>query len=69
MTRSTLRDLEVIYQHATERAVCVRSDEDGEDVWLPLAACEIEAKSGGLRRGCVAVLTAPEALLTEKGLI
>lgn len=67
--RSDLVDLTVIFQHQTDRAVCIRETEDGKDVWIPLSQCEIEAKDGDLARGCVAVLTAPERVLTEKGLI
>ena len=68
--RSDLTDITVIYQHQTERAVCVREAEDSPDVWLPLSAVEIEREGGGdLRRGCVAALTGPEWLLEEKGLI
>ena len=70
MPRPQVHDLEVIFQHATERAVCVRAAEDTEDVWLPLSLVEIEPRDGGaLLRGCVAVLTAPERVLTEKGLL
>ena len=64
--RSDLIDIEVIYQHATERAVCVRETEDGPDVWLPLSAVEVE---GDMRRGRVVTLTGPERLLTDKGLL
>ena len=67
--KSDLHDMEVIYQHRTEKAVCVRQYEGADDVWIPLSACEIEAKEGELRRGCIAVLTAPEIILNEKGLI
>ena len=68
--RSDLHDIEVQYQHRTERAVCVRPYEGAADVWLPLSDVEIAPRAGGpLRRGHVAVLTAPENLLTEKGLI
>ena len=64
--KSTLCDIEVIYQTETERAVCVREDERTDDTWLPKAECEID---GTLERGTVVTLTAPEWLLTEKGLI
>lgn len=67
--RSDLIDLTVIYQHQTERAVCIRETEDGKDVWIPLSQCEIAAKDSDLARGCVAILTAPERVLTEKGLL
>ena len=64
--KSNLHDIEAIYQHATARAVCVRADEDSEDVWIPLSMCEVD---GDRRRGGVVTLTAPEPLLTEKGLV
>ena len=67
--RSDLHDIDVIYQTDTEKAVCVREVEDGPDIWIPKSRCEIEGKSGALRRGAVAVLTADEAILSEKGLI
>lgn len=70
MTRSDLIDITVIYQHQTERAVCVREAEDSSDVWLPLSEVGIEREDGSdLRRGCVAVLTGPEWLLADKGLL
>lgn len=68
--RSDLHDIDVIFQHRTERAVCIRETEDGPDVWIPLSRCEIAPSRGGwLRRGGIATLTAPEAVLREKGLI
>ena len=69
MMRSDIYDLEVIYQHQTERAVCIREIEDGPDVWIPLSLCEIATKTGDLHRGCVTILTAQEGILQEKGLI
>lgn len=70
MTRSDIYDIEVIFQHTTDRAVCVRETEVGPDVWGPLSLCEIAARDGGdLRRGCIALLTSREGLLKEKGLI
>lgn len=68
--RSDIHDIDVIFQHQTERAVCIRETEGGDDIWLPKSSCEIEAKDGGdLGRGCVATLTAREGVLIEKGLI
>lgn len=71
--RSDLHDLDVIFQHMTERAVCIRETEDGPDIWIPLSLCEIAPKDtdllGGLSRGRVATLTAPERVLLEKGLL
>ena len=71
--KSDLIDIEVIYQHATERAVCVREHETSPDIWIPLSLCEISPREQdlacGLSRGRVATLTAPERVLAEKGLI
>jgi hypothetical protein len=64
--RSDLHDIEVIFQTSSERAFCVRSEEDGDDVWLPKSGCEIE---GPLERGAIVTLTAGARLLTDKGLI
>jgi hypothetical protein len=64
--RSDLIDIDVIYQHETEKAVCIREDENSEDVWLPKSQCEVD---GDRRRGGVVTLTAPERTLLDKGLI
>lgn len=64
--RSDLADIEVIFQHATERAVCVRDEEDGEDIWLPLSVCEV---SGDMRRGGLVTVTASARLLADRGLL
>jgi len=64
--KSDLTDIDVIFQHATDRAVCVRAEEGGGDVWIPLSVCEVE---GDRRRGGVVTLTASERLLTERGLV
>lgn len=67
---SDLHEIDVIYIHATERAVLVSAYEGGDEVWLPIAQVEIAPSgNGGLRRGRPALLTAPESLLQEKGLI
>ncbi len=64
--RSDLHDIRVIYQTETAAAVCIRETEDGADVWIPWSQCEV----GSPRyRGQVVTLTAPEAVLTEKGLL
>ncbi|MBC7156687.1 MAG: hypothetical protein H5U20_04125, partial [Rhodobacteraceae bacterium] len=65
--------IEVIWQTETVLAHCVRATEGGRDIWIPKAQCEVEPIDGGmfhaLTRGCLATLTAPEALLIEKGLV
>lgn len=68
--KSDLIDLNVIFQTQTERAVCVREDEDGRDIWIPKSQCEISPVEGNeLRRGKLAMLTAPETILFEKEMI
>lgn len=70
MTRSTLIDLTVIYQTATERAVCIRETDDGPDVWLPFVEVEVYRDDEATpMRGDVVTLTGPEWLMQEKGLI
>ena len=64
--KSDLHDIEVIYQTETERAVCVRETEDGDDVWIPKSLCEVD---GETRRGGIVTLTAGERILQERGLI
>lgn len=62
--KSDLIDLTVIVHARTERAALVSDAEDGERVWVPLSQCEIEMTGGR-----VGILTAPEWLLTSKGLV
>jgi len=58
--------ISVIFQHATERAICVRETEDGEDIWLPLSQIEVDDDAD---RGEVIDLTAPDWLLEDKGML
>lgn len=74
--KSDLYDVEVIYQTRTPvGGVCVREAEDGPDIWLPASQVQIAPgdadlfSRGAPRRGGLAILTAPEWLLREKGLI
>lgn len=66
MSRSDLRDIEVVFQHQTRLAVCVRADEDGPDIWIPKTLCEIDPADPA--RGVAITLTASEQVLAEKGL-
>lgn len=67
--RSYVADVDVIFQHQTERAICVRVDEDSkDDIWLPLSQVETAAHKG-LVRGMLVTITAPQRLLEEKGLV
>lgn len=64
--KSDLQDVEVTVHHRTEKAILVSLDGDKENaVWVPLSQCEIERK-GETR---VYILTAPEWLLVDKGLV
>lgn len=68
--RSDIVDVQVIYQHATDRAVCVRSDEKStKDVWLPLSLVELDFLGKERRRGVVVEVSGPESLFEEKELI
>ena len=63
--KSDLVDIAVQLHHATERAILVSDDGDHENaIWLPLSQVEIETKPGG-----TAIVTMPEWLALEKGLI
>ncbi|SFI35962.1 hypothetical protein [Albimonas pacifica] len=69
LTRKLERfDVEVLFQIRTLRAVCVRADEDADDVWLPLSSITLDPPEP-LMRGQRITVRAPEALLIEKGLV
>lgn len=70
MNRSDLADVQVIYQTSTERAVCVREDEDGPDIWFPFADVEVYREDElPPSRGDVVTLTGPEWLMVRKGML
>ncbi|WP_299085149.1 hypothetical protein [uncultured Paraglaciecola sp.] len=56
-----LVDIECIVKHKTDRAVLI--DDGDTEAWLPLAHAEVET------RGRHALVTIPEWLAQEKGLI
>lgn len=58
-----LTDIEVRIHHTTDKAVLVSTDDETK-VWLPLSTVEIEWKKGGL-----AIITLPERLAIDKGLV
>lgn len=63
--KSDLIDVTMQLHHETEKAVLVSDDGDKDRaVWLPLSQCEIERKAKG-----IVVVTLPEWLATEKGLV
>lgn len=72
---STTHEIAVVYQTETALAICVRETSTGPDVWLPKSSgATIEAafalfRGAPPRRGQIVTLTAPETLLTEKGLL
>jgi hypothetical protein len=72
--RSNLHDLECIVHHETEKAWLVSTDGVRDNaVWLPKSACEVQPVAGAdarhFGRGRKAILTAPEQLLIDKGLV
>ncbi len=63
--KSDLIDIEVAIHHQTEKAVLVSLDGEKDNaVWLPLSQIEIDKKQRS-----IAIVTMPERLATEKGLI
>ena len=61
-------ELEFIYQTQTDRAVCVREDEDGEDVWLPLSQVSLDELTEP-DRGDAITIVGPQWLFEAKGLL
>ena len=63
--KSDLIDVTVQLHHETDKAILVSDDGDrGNAVWLPLSQCEIQKQRGG-----VVIVTLPEWLALDKGLI
>ncbi|CAA2141361.1 hypothetical protein [Hyphomicrobium sp. ghe19] len=67
----SLHTLELWLHHETypgdPESGALKVSEDGADdqaVWLPKSQCQVES-----RRGQIVLVTAPERLLTEKGLV
>lgn len=65
--KSNLVDISVQFQHQTDAAVCIRTVEDGPDIWIPKSRCEILQTDP--HRGHYVLLTTDEATATEKGLV
>ena len=65
--------VDVIYQAQTAKAVCIRQVEDSPDIWIPKSQCQISAygllANSPPERNCVVKLTAPEQILTDRGLL
>lgn len=65
MGKSDLVDLTMQLHAETAKAVLVSDDGDKDKaVWLPLSQCEVERKAKG-----IVIVTMPEWLATEKGLV
>lgn len=65
MPKSDLIDLTMQLHHETPKALLVSDDGDKDKaVWLPLSQIEIERKSDG-----IVIVTLPEWLATDKGLV
>ncbi len=65
--RSDLHDIEVYLRRETEKAFGVANPHKaGDIIWLPKRQCEIEHRDAPNKPD---ILTAPEWLLKEKGLI
>lgn len=63
--KSDLLDITVQLHHETAKAILVSDDGNKDNaVWLPLSQCEVERKSGG-----IVIVTLPEWLATDKGLV
>lgn len=68
MAKSDLHDISVTLHIRTPKAVFVSDDGDKEKaIWLPLSQIEIEPLDAN--RGAIVMVTAPEWLLKDKGLI
>lgn len=65
MSNSNLIDLTVQVHHMTDRAVLISDTGETDDaVWLPLSQCEVLQ-----RPNCMAIVTMPEWLAVERGLV
>ncbi len=64
--RSNLVDIEVVHQHSTEKAVCVRGAVHNRDVWVPRSMVEIEGEEFPGKR---LTLTGPQSFFEEKELV
>jgi hypothetical protein len=63
--KSDLIDITMQLHAETEKAVLVSDDGDkAKAIWLPLSQVEIERKDGG-----IVVVTMPEWLATQRGLV
>lgn len=64
--RSNLVDVAVIVKHETPKAYLV-TDDGKREMWIPKSQCELVSSTN--RKGREGLLTLPEWLAKEKGLI
>ncbi len=65
-------DVDVIFIRETEKAVCVKSDEEADEVWIPKSLCEIAPKSlveDDAGEGDVHSLSVKEWVAIDRGLV
>jgi hypothetical protein len=60
-----LHDLDCVVLDRRERAVKVRLASNGRSEWFPLSQVEVSSKEGGKDH----VITVPEWILTQKGIV
>lgn len=69
MADPNLETIEVIYQTQTDKAICVREDEDSRiDIWLP-KSLGVTILTPNPERGDAIEIEAPDWLLEREGLI
>jgi hypothetical protein len=68
--KSDLLDLDVVKHHETEKAYLVSLDgERDKAVWVPKEPCEFQAGASVRPGRTYGILTLPERLAIEKGLV
>jgi len=61
----SVTDIEVQVHFRTDRAILISATGDEADaVWIPLSSCEVEMRTGG-----TAIVTLPEHLAIDRGLV
>lgn len=68
MADQELEHAEAIYQTRTAKAICVKADDNGEDIWLPRSlVASIYPENPD--RGDTVEVYAPQWLLEREGLV
>lgn len=65
--KSDLVDVSVLLWHKALKAILVKEDEDGKDIWLPLSQIEFDPPDALPRT--VITVTLPKWIAKDKGLI